>query len=365
MKRALALLLAGTALLGILLPGCLTKAENRPPTAVFVISPRAANVGQNIIFDASNSSDKDGKIVRYHWDFDDTTEDLGVSVEHSFSQGGNYTVTLTVTDNEGKKDRANMTVRINQYPKARIDLPGTDLKVLEQVRFSGQGSSDPDGSVVDWKWEFGDGATGTGSQCLHAYAETGIYMVNLTVTDDFGARANRSQAVTVVLRTYEISWNLVPRSLPQVSQYSAENTTSNQTVSIAYDNMTRIEFRLTWTDDIRHWLLGTFNDDFWLRVTDPQNNTQFLRDMKGNISLNFTITDAPSPLTVQAKSPDEALAEVGSRFATSMGRGDWSAQITLGEAEGAQDLTNNDLDLGNNWKLDVRCFVYEMVITEQ
>lgn len=365
MKRALVLLLAGTALLGLLLPGCLTKADNRPPTAVFTTSPRAANVGQNIIFDAANSSDKDGKIVRYHWDFDDTTEDLGVSVEHSFSSGGNYTVTLTVTDNEGKKDRANLTVRINEYPKARIDLAGPDVKVLEQVRFSGQNSSDPDGSVVDWKWEFGDGATGSGAQCLHAFGDTGTYIVNLTVTDDFGARANRSQAVTVVLRTYEVSWNLVARSLPQVAQYSTENTTANQTVSIAFDNITLIEFRLTWTDDIRHWLLGTFNDDFGLKVTDAQNNSQYLRDMKGNISLNFTITDAPSPLTVQARSEGEALAQIGSRFATSLGRGDWTAQISLGEAGGAQDLTNNDLDLGNNWRLDVRCLVYEMVITEQ
>jgi len=37
----------------------------------------------------------------------------------------------------------------------------------------------------------------------------------------------------------------------------------------------------------------------------------------------------------------------------------------LGESGGAQDITNPDLDLGNNWKLDVRCLVYELVITEE
>jgi PKD repeat protein len=365
MKRELVILIAGTALLGLLLPGCLTKAENRPPTAVFTTAPHATNVGQDMIFDASNSTDKDGKIVRYHWDFGDGTEDLGVSVEHPFSQGGNYTVTLTVTDNEGKKDRANMTVRINEYPKARIDLDTGDIKVLSQVRFSGANSTDPDGRIVDWRWEFGDGSTGGGAQAVHAYNDIGTYIVNLTVTDDFGARSNRSQAVTVVLRKYDITWNLASDSMPQVSQYSAENTTVNQTVTLSFENMTKVEFRLTWVDDIRHWLLGTYNDDFALRVTDPGNNTQYMRDMKGNISLNFSLTDAPAPLDLQARTADEALAQVGARYATGLGRGEWTAEIILGEAGGAQDLTNNDLDVGNNWKLDVRCLVYELVITEE
>ncbi len=365
MRRSLVLLVAGTALLGLVLSGCLTRAENRPPTAVFTNSPRAANVGSDIVFDASNSTDKDGKIVRYHWDFGDTTEDLGVSVVHSFSSGGEYTVTLTVTDNEGKKDRANMTVRVNEYPKARIDMDSPDVKVLSQVRFSGQNSTDPDGTVKDWMWEFGDGATGSGAQCLHAYADTGTYIVNLTVMDDYGARSNRSTAVTVVMRRFDVSWNLVARSLPQVAQYSTENTTSNQTVNIGYENITRIDFSLSWTDDIRHWLLATYNDDFGLRVTDPRNNTQYTRDMKGNISLNFTFTDAPSPLTVEGKTPEGALSEVGSKYATGLGRGEWFAQVMLGEAGGVQDLINTDADLGNNWRLDVTCLVYEMTVTEE
>jgi PKD repeat protein len=365
MKRALVLLVAGTALLGLLLPGCLTRAENRPPTAVFTTAPRAANVGQAVVFDASNSTDKDGKIVRYHWDFGDTTEDLGVSVEHSFSRGGEYAVTLTVTDNEGKKDRTNMTVRINEYPRARIDLDGTSFKVLSQVRFSGLNSTDPDGTIADWKWEFGDGATGSGAQCLHAYQETGTYIVNLTVTDSSGARNNRSQAVTVVLRRFTIGWNIASHSLPQISEYAAENSSANKTVTVGYENMTKIEFRLSWTDDIRHWLLGTYNDDFGLRVADPRNNSQYQRDMKGNISLNFSLSDPPAPLSVEARTQEEALSQIGSRYATGLGRGDWTAIIELGEAGGAQDITNNDLDRGNNWKLDIRCLVYEMSVTEE
>jgi len=365
MRRELAALLAGAVLLGALVPGCLSQAENRPPAAVLTAFPRAANTGQPVVFDASNSTDRDGKIVRYHWDFGDSTEELGVSVEHSFSEGGTYTVTLTVTDNEGKKDRANSTVRINEYPAARMDPVGLEVKVLSQVLFSGANSTDPDGSVVDWRWEFGDGKTGKGSQAVHVYEDTGTYIVNLTVTDDFGACSNCSSAVTVVLRSFDITWPLSTRSLPQVSQYSSENTTTNRTETISFENMTRVQFRLTWTDDIRHWLLLAFNDDFALRVTDPSNNTQYLRDMKGDISLNFTLADPPAPLSLKAKSPADALAQIGDKYGSGLGRGDWLVWVILGEAGGLQEITGPDADLGNNWRLDINCQVFELVITEK
>lgn len=365
MRRKLSALLVGAALAGLLLAGCLTQSENRPPAAVFTVSPRAANTGQPVVFDASNSTDRDGKIVRYHWDFGDSTEDLGVSVEHSFSEGGNHTVTLTVTDNEGKKDRANLTVRINEFPTARMDLAGTDVKVLSEVLFSGANSTDPDGSVVEWSWEFGDGGTAKGAQAVHVYGETGTYIVNLSVKDDFGARSNCSSAVTVVLRSFDVSWELATRSQPQVAQYSSENTTTNRTVTLSYENMTRVQFQLTWTDDIRHWLLGSFNDDFALRVTDPSNNTQYVRDMEGDISINFSLADPPAPFSLKAKSAAEALAEVGEKYKSDLGCGDWLVQVVLGEAGGLQDVTGPDADLGNNWRLDVSCEVFELVITEE
>jgi len=39
-----------------------------------------------------------------------------------------------------------------------------------------QNSTDPDGGIVDWRWEFGDGATGSGAQAVHAYTDTGTYI---------------------------------------------------------------------------------------------------------------------------------------------------------------------------------------------
>ena len=365
MRGTVALLVAVLALSGLLLPGCITRSENRPPTAVFSATSTAVNVGQKIILDASNSTDKDGKIVRFHWDFGDSTEDMGVSVEHFFSDGGIYVVTLTVTDNEGKKDRTNASVRVNEYPKAVLDCASTDAKVFSQVTFSGGNSTDPDGTVTGYRWDFGDGTGGSGARVAHAYADLGTYTVNLTVTDDFGAQANRSIVVTVVLRTFDVSWALLSHSLPQMSGYSDENTTQNKTAELSFDNMTMARFQLTWVDDIRHWLLGRYNDDFSLRMYDPDNNTQWYQNEDGNITLNFSLAEPPAPQTFNARTADEILAQLGDKYLTSVGRGTWRAEIVLGEAGGAQDLAGTDADRGNSWKLDMEYFQYEPVITER
>jgi PKD repeat protein len=77
------------------------KRELQLPRPSFTYSPVSPTVGQIITFDASGSSDPDGGIISYHWDFGDGTTGAGKVVEHTFGLAGNYTVTLTVTDNHG------------------------------------------------------------------------------------------------------------------------------------------------------------------------------------------------------------------------------------------------------------------------
>lgn len=64
------------------------------------------------LFDASTSSDNDGSIVSFHWSFGDGSTVSGVSPSHSYAQGGDYTVTLTVTDNDGATAQSSTTVSV-------------------------------------------------------------------------------------------------------------------------------------------------------------------------------------------------------------------------------------------------------------
>jgi hypothetical protein len=85
-----------------------------PPVAQFEFTPERPKVGETVRFDASESFDPDGQIIRYEWDFetDGTIDAQGVRVEHIFTQAGTFTVTLRVTDNDGETGTARKTVTV-------------------------------------------------------------------------------------------------------------------------------------------------------------------------------------------------------------------------------------------------------------
>jgi PKD repeat protein len=85
-----------------------------PPVAQFEFTPERPKVGETVRFDASESFDPDGQIIRYEWDFetDGTIDAQGVRVEHIFTQAGTFTVTLKVTDNDGETGTARKTVTV-------------------------------------------------------------------------------------------------------------------------------------------------------------------------------------------------------------------------------------------------------------
>jgi chitodextrinase len=81
----------------------------------------------------------------------------------------------------------------NEGPVASFSYACTDL----DCTFDGNGSSDPDGTVNEYIWEFGDGTSAAGAVAGHGYAIPGTYAVLLTVTDDDGATGSSQQNVTV------------------------------------------------------------------------------------------------------------------------------------------------------------------------
>ncbi|MBD1389544.1 DUF1566 domain-containing protein [Neiella sp. HB171785] len=81
----------------------------------------------------------------------------------------------------------------NVAPVATISIDAN----YQDVSFDGRDSSDSDGRIASYEWEFGDGESATRSSVQHTYAEPGVYMVKLTVEDDDGAKNTLEQELTV------------------------------------------------------------------------------------------------------------------------------------------------------------------------
>lgn len=174
--------------------------ENQAPTAN-ANGPYSGSAGMSISFSSNGSNDADGSIASYSWSFGDGASSNQANPSHSYMNEGTYQVSLTVTDNDGASSSANTTANVtgngeNQAPVASISAAG-NANVNTNVTFSSAGSNDPDGSLVAYAWNFGDGANSTQANPSHSYSTAGTYNVSLTVTDNEGATAMASHSIRI------------------------------------------------------------------------------------------------------------------------------------------------------------------------
>ncbi|QRQ79986.1 LamG domain-containing protein [Glutamicibacter protophormiae] len=164
---------------------------NQPPVAVMSLTQN----GLKVTVDGTGSTDPEAEISSYEWDFgDDSTTASGTSAEHIYTQNGQYTITLTVTDSQGATASTQSVVNVeNAQPQAAISVFSENL----EISVDGSGSFDPEGSTLEYRWEFGDGASADGQSAQHQYAEAGEYTLKLIVTDEHGSAGEASTTVNV------------------------------------------------------------------------------------------------------------------------------------------------------------------------
>lgn len=165
---------------------------NQDPTAKFSL-----HCQDNVCnFDGAASSDTDGHVVNWGWKFGDGGTASGAQATHSYAAAGSYSITLTVKDDDGASDSRSNTVTVslpNQVPLADFTVTCDGLDCSADAT----GSVDPDGEIVSYHWDLGDGESAAGAAISHSYGEAGSFTLTLTVKDDKGATAAISFAVTV------------------------------------------------------------------------------------------------------------------------------------------------------------------------
>ena len=189
-------LFSGLALVSCVAPTSpVVTQPNLYPVAVVSASPLSGDVPLDVAFDGSGSSDPDGSISSYAWDFGDGSTGVGVTISHTYLTAGNFAATLTVTDNRAATRTAAIAISVatpNVVPVAVVSASPLSGDVPLDVAFDGSGSSDPDGSISSYAWDFGDGSTGVGVTISHTYLTAGNFAATLTVTDNRGGTGTSS-----------------------------------------------------------------------------------------------------------------------------------------------------------------------------
>lgn len=147
----------------------------------------------------NTSSIASGTITGYNWNFGDGSAIINSgNPAHTFPGPGTYTVTLVATSNEGCTDTASANITVFPLPVANFNHVSVAGCGPLNVTFT-DSSYVPGGSISTWYWNFGDGVASTTQNPTHTYAQSGTYMVSLTVTSNTGCvnTASMSNAVTV------------------------------------------------------------------------------------------------------------------------------------------------------------------------
>ncbi len=138
--------------------------------------------------------------MSYAWTFGNGQTATGPTASTTYTSAGSYTIRLTVTDDAGvsrSTTRSIIVSNANQRPNAAFTAIPTSGPAPLLVSVDAGGSSDPDGVISNYSWNFGNGATATGLRTQTTYTTPGIYVITLTVTDNRGGTATATETVVV------------------------------------------------------------------------------------------------------------------------------------------------------------------------
>jgi len=171
----------------------LEEEPNQPPIANFTYNPSTPYTNEPIQF-IDTSIDVDGSIVAWLWDFGNGAQSTGQNPVIAYSTAGNYTVTLTVWDDDGASNSTSKTVTVlNHLPI--VNFTYTD-PIKNKPTYFNSTSYDLDGEIINYTWII-ENQTFYGANITYTFTEFGIYNVTLIVKDNSNATSDITKQIEV------------------------------------------------------------------------------------------------------------------------------------------------------------------------
>jgi PKD repeat protein len=218
--------------------------ENSAPPIVgpFTVNPTSPEVGALATFTAGSATDEGVSCTSctFSWDFADGSTAAGQIVTHSFTQVGDYSVALTVTDRGGAATIKRQTVTVVGVapPTVSFTVSPTGPITGQEATFTATATPASGHRIATFNWSWGDGSDNqTASPVIHhTYSTAGTYLVVLTVTDDRGltTRMQTPVVVTSGLTASFVMSTTSPRVGVAVTFNASASSSTNGSVITSY-----------------------------------------------------------------------------------------------------------------------------------
>jgi len=171
--------------------------------------PYYQSIGIPIQFDASASYDPDGSITKYEWNFGETIGATGPTPTHTYNEQGNYTITLKVTDNQGKTSQSSTYALITKkpnHPPNKPELVGPNKWTINTEYKLIIKATDIDNDTIQYKISWGDNKktttgflqNGTSMTLTQNWTQPGIYTIEAYANDINNAVSETSELTVLI-----------------------------------------------------------------------------------------------------------------------------------------------------------------------
>jgi WD40 repeat protein len=249
---------------------------NQPPVPRIIFNSTNLSIGSKINFSAAASEDLDGEIVGYSWDFgDERSADCNETAHHIYETGGNKMVNLSLTDNDGAVSRLTKEIYINWPPTAKFSIDPPKPIKGEPISFNASSSTDPDGDILEYSWDFGEGKVEpdvySRNFADYAYYRSQEYNVTLTVRDGAGAVGSFRQLVKVMDPVEKGSRMILATASDDGTARLWDSTSGQQLHELASNEMV-------------YWI--AFSSDSQKVATSGNDNTTRIWDVASGLELH-------------------------------------------------------------------------------